>query len=183
MMKKPAPKPYYSFVRHETGLPVYRPPDISPSFSAEKPTAQERKRNAEKRKAERRARAKRTLYLSIISAGANKPSAMAKILAQKFLESPSNAGWEILSAIRRHKDDKRFIAKMMAAFGKYVVKGKPIFDELEVDIADMLNRLPITTPDAEIARRLKKRHPKIKTGTLEQRVYRLRKILLQEDLV
>jgi G:T/U-mismatch repair DNA glycosylase len=157
--------------------------NAKPRRKARKLNPDSARESAEVRKAERHARAKRTLYLSIIIAGTNKPSAMAKILAQKYFESPSNAGWEILSAIARHKDDLPFVAKMLAKFGEYIEKGKPIFDELEVDAADMLARLPITTPVAEIARKLKKRHPKIKTGTLKQTVYRLRRILRQEDLV
>jgi hypothetical protein len=136
------------------------------------------KRTEEERKAERHERAKKTLYMTRLIPNADHPRAIAKYLFHEFSESRSRGTWLIRNAIGRY-EDQRFIGEMLKALGGYLLKGQPIYDEVEFDIADMLNRLPITTPVPNVASKLKKLHPRYTIGALERRVRRFKEPLLK----
>ena len=68
---------------------------------------------------------------------------------------------------------------MLIALGEYLLKGPPMFDGVDLEIADIKKRQPHSTVP-EIISELEKRHPNQTRDALEKRVRRLLKNVPKE---
>jgi hypothetical protein len=127
------------------------------------------------RKAEPRPSVKDVLYVAKIMPNWNtKPAAIAKYLAQELSDSPSLGARKVAHCIElgQRVNEQRFVGRMLIALGEYLVKGKPIFDAVDVEVA----KIKIQQPNirySEVVSKLKKLHPDSTRFALERRVSRL----------
>jgi hypothetical protein len=109
--------------------------------------------------------AKDILYMGKIVPNRDNPRAVAKYLSAELFASPRRLGRGVRSLgriIELRWNEPRFVARMLIALGEYLLEGKPPFDDLDFDIADIIaqrtgqSRRP-TIP--ELIRELQKRRP------------------------
>src|SRR5215472_12801731 len=78
------------------------------------------------------------LHIGKIHPNWDDPRAVAKGLAQEIFEFPLSGAREVAFVIeRRAGKDKRFLGQMLIALGKYLLDGSQVFDDLDVEIADI----------------------------------------------
>lgn len=112
------------------------------------------------------------LYIQKIHPHCDNPRIVAMGLAQIIFDCPSSGAREVAWVMERKGNDQRFIRQMLIALGKYLENGQPIFDDLELEIAD-IKRRQSDIRYSEIVRKLEKRHPNLTTAALEKRLTRL----------
>ena len=141
-------------------------------------------REIERRKLNRKRRlvqrsATGPLYIAKIHPKSDKPRTVAKGLAQEIFDFPSSGAREVGWVIERRWKDKRFLGKMLIALGEYLLEGQPMFDDVDVDAANIKRLQPRITV-SEIVSKLEKRHPNFTRDALEKRLRRLLKNIPEE---
>ena len=175
----------------------------TPMKKRKRKLTEEQRRAAVRRALERSA--KDILYMGKILPNKDNPRAVAKYLAQELFDFPPGGARKVCSLIewrwnvwraeragydfRRFateplwmpKSEQRFIGQMLIALGEYLLKGEPMFDDVDVDAANIKRLQPrITVP--EIVSKLENLHPSFTKDALEKRVRRLLKHIPREYL-
>ena len=148
--------------------------------------------------------AKDILYMGKIVPNADDPRALARYLAQELFDFPHgrrsvgrSIGGLIESRLMQcfltggnRLNEQRFLGRMLIALGEYILNGKQAFDDLDVEIADIIaqhtggSRRP-TIP--ELICELQKRRPNLSVDDafvdkIKKRVRRLLKNIPQQSL-
>jgi hypothetical protein len=171
--------------------------------SRKRKLTEEERKEAIRRVLERSA--KDILYMGKILPNKDDPRVVAKYLAQELFDSPSGGARKLRSLIewrsnvwraeragydfRRFateplwmpKREQRFLGQMLIALGEYLLKGQPMFDAVDIDVAN-IKRLQPHIRFSEIVSKLEELHPKFTRAMLERRVSRLLKHIPREYL-
>jgi hypothetical protein len=105
--------------------------------------------------------AKGVLYIGKIHPNWDNPCTVAKGLAQEIFDFPSSGARELAWVIERRGKDKRFLGQMLIALGKYLLDGRQVFDDLDVEIADIARQHGRCPTIPELIRELQKRRPNL----------------------
>jgi hypothetical protein len=125
--------------------------------------------------------AKDILYMGKIVPDADNPRAVARYLAQELFECPPRGAWSLGRIVERRWNEKQFVAKMLIALGEYLKEGEPMFDDVDVDAAN-IKRLKPHIRFSKIVDKLEERHPNFTRDALERRVSRLLEHIPREYL-
>jgi hypothetical protein len=107
------------------------------------------------------------LYIGKIHPAWDKPRTartartVAKGLAQIIFDRPSSGAREVAFVIERYGGDQRFLGWMLIALGEYLLDGRQMFDDLDVEIADIARHTGGHPTIPELIRELKKRRPNL----------------------
>jgi hypothetical protein len=113
------------------------------------------------------------LYIRKIHPHSDNPRIVAMGLAQELFDYPSRGAQSLGWIMERRGKDKRFLGQMLIELGKYLTKGQPMFDKVDIDIADIIRRQPCIR-FSEIVSKLEELYPSNYTrASLEKRVTRL----------
>jgi len=124
--------------------------------------------------------AKDVLYMWKILPNRDNPRYVAKYLAQEILDFPPDGARKLRSFIEWRwslcghtlpENDRRFLGQILIALGEYLLKGRPMFDDVDIDAANIKRLQPHIT-NSEIVSKLKKLHPNFTKDALEKRVGR-----------
>jgi len=108
--------------------------------------------------------AKGALYIGKIHPAWDKPRTartVAKGLAQIIFDRPSSGAREVAFVIERYGGDQRFLGQMLIALGEYLLDGRQMFDDLDVEIADIARHMGRCPTIPELIRELQKRRPNL----------------------
>jgi hypothetical protein len=111
--------------------------------------------------------AKGALYIGKIHPTWDKPRTartartVAKGLAQELFDFPSSGAREVAFVIERYGGDQRFLGQMLIALGEYLLDGRQMFDDLDVEIADIARHMGRCPTIPELIRELQKRRPNL----------------------
>jgi len=123
----------------------------------------EEQRKAAVRRALQRS-AKDVLYMGKIVPNADNPRAVARYLIAELFACPSRGTRAVGRLIERRWNEQRFIGEMLIALGEYLLDGRQAFDDLDVEIADIIARHTGGSPRPtipELICELQKRRPNL----------------------
>ena len=101
------------------------------------------------------------LYIGKIHPHWDNPRIVAMGLAQEIFDFPASGARAVGWVIERRWKDQCFLGEMLIALGKYLLDGRQMFDDLDVEVADIARHMGRCPTIPELIRELQKRRPNL----------------------